>query len=452
MLVVMSVGIFTNPLESNAAPAVSGDYDRDGRTDITVARAILGGWYWFIEQADGGPSDPVLFGLASGQNADTLYAGDFDGDGDFEPAVIRADATGFLTWYSRKSGGAASARPWGIRGDTPTTGYFDSDDAADITVVRNISGFLNWFVRSSEGTPQNAVLWGLNGDSVYTGDLNGDGTDELIVARNIGGFINWFAQTTTGAALTPIVWGLSTDQLLPPYDVNNDGVADLIVVRDVNGALTAFFRLGAEDGTALSAQTANFGLKGDVAFVGSFSNRNAGEFGVYREQTGGVNLHFVLSGGSTEAMTPFGLAGDSFILPSGSAAKSDSSGGAGLAAVCPRIISPGGGILWKPASDHSGQPRVGRPLIIFQRDEPSDGCLSAYASDGTEIGLLGVYERGGKYGDRFYSGFGCGTREYARDLAAEAIAATGSSVMYVEGDTGECVGPIPSATNRTGNL
>ena len=128
-----------------------------------------------------------------------------------------------------------------------------------------------------------------------------------------------------------------------------------------------------------------------------------------------------------------------------------SSGLAALLGVCPGGIEewPGSGMLWKPESDHSGPPRVGRPLVIFSRNKPGSDCLKVFAENGEQVSQVGKYPEENLYGARYYTGYGCGDLKYGRDIEDAALAAAGTINTYLEGRDGVCFGPF-EATNRTG--
>lgn len=111
--------------------------------------------------------------------------------------------------------------------------------------------------------------------------------------------------------------------------------------------------------------------------------------------------------------------------------------------VCTKLRQSGpNGFLWKPASDHSGYPREGKPTALWTKDIPTKSCLSLYAVNGVKIGQIGVFEYSGKYGGRWYSGYGCGDRKSASQVAKAAKQAAGRKKIYVEGRGGTCHGPF----------
>ncbi len=443
--VVVAALLFSTATAADPGRAVVGDYDGDGRTDIVVVRSINGFYFWFLRTAFGVEFPGLLFGLAGSPLpfTDTIIAGDYDGDGDYGVGVTRGEASGLLTWYYLNNDTPVSVS-WGLKGDRPLVGYFDSDAAHDLVVVRNYGGFLYWFIRLSSGGAIGVdplLQLGLSTATPYAGDLNGDGTDEIVVAQEEGNDIKWYAKTIDGTLIGPIAWGLKGDTTLPPIDVNGDGVDDLVVVRALNGShLTAIIRIGNQAGEMIEQRLIpNFGLKTDQPYMGFFAGTSQADAGVFRGQSDGLGMHFVTMG-EFQAQVQFGLSRDKVVSPQGPAV--DSSNASALTEMCPRIIPVTQGFLWKPSSDHSGAPRVGRPLIIVTANKPSINCLRIFAENGEPISRLGLYEYNGIYGGTWYSGWGCGDLKYASQMAAAARTAAGSPNIYVEKGNGICVGPI----------
>ena len=86
--------------------------------------------------------------------------GDFDGDGKTDITVYRP-STGI--WYTQfSSSGAYQAVRWGLSGDVPVAGKYDGDNKTDIALFRPSDG--KWYIlRSTDGAFQQ-MQFGLNGD------------------------------------------------------------------------------------------------------------------------------------------------------------------------------------------------------------------------------------------------------------------------------------------------
>ncbi len=298
-------------------PAVPGDYNGDGKTDLVLARSLGGNWFWAPDWAP----FPVPFGLDLPDYRDTLMGADYNGDGAYEPGVVRNLWGGLYWFYRRPSDGAAIMTQWGLAGDIPLTGNFEMvDRAADQAVVRNQGGFLVWYIKKSSG--QSAVIpWGLAGDTPYAADLSGDDIDELIVARKVGIYVYWYARGMDGTEFPVLQWGLSTDKLLQPYDVDGDERADFAVVREF-GLLRQTYVQFVRDPSSVGGVTykvITFGLIGDAPSFGSYTGTSTADITMYRpyrsEFVSSRHFRNLLDG--FEARQYFGENSDHLVLPNG---------------------------------------------------------------------------------------------------------------------------------------
>ena len=92
------------------------------------------------------------------------YPGDYDGDGKMDITVYRP-ATGI--WYILKSSTAFTgyaAYQWGGSTDTPVSGDYDGDGKSDVAVFRPATGL--WYVlkSSTNFTGYDAYQWGASTD------------------------------------------------------------------------------------------------------------------------------------------------------------------------------------------------------------------------------------------------------------------------------------------------
>ena len=150
-------------------PAV-GDFDGDGKSDITIWRHFASGGYpagmwWVINSHDWSATVTQL-----GQEGDIPVPCDYDGDGKSDYAVFRPSNG---TWYIINSSAhtGPSWNTWGLQGDIPVPGDYDGDGICDV-VFRPSRGV--WHQRSSPRPTRPATL-GVAGDVPVPGDYDGDG-------------------------------------------------------------------------------------------------------------------------------------------------------------------------------------------------------------------------------------------------------------------------------------
>jgi hypothetical protein len=98
-----------------------------------------------------------------GLGTDTVFPGDWDGDGKADLAVARIEG-GVGVWYILPSaGGAIQSRTWGVASDVAVPGDYDGDGRMDIAVWRPSPSPAQFYVMgSSVGAFQRS--WGTTTD------------------------------------------------------------------------------------------------------------------------------------------------------------------------------------------------------------------------------------------------------------------------------------------------
>ena len=200
---------------------VPGDYDADGHQDVAVFRPA--NCMWYLYETSTGAIRTIQWGTWG----DIAAPGDYDGDGRTDVAVFRP-VTGH--WYVRYSrSGTGTAVQWGAAGDVPVPGDYDGDGRTDMAVFRPANGV--WFLRYSSTGATTAFQWGGAGDITVAGDYDGDGLTDGAVFRP--GDATWYIRYTRTGGISAWQWGTATDRPAPG-DYDGDGKTDAAVFRPSN--------------------------------------------------------------------------------------------------------------------------------------------------------------------------------------------------------------------------
>jgi spore coat protein A len=242
---------------------VTGDFDGDGKSDLTVWReapATQAAFYIF--QSSTNTVRAELFGQTGD---DPAVIGDYDGDGKADPAVFRcppvASPAAQCYFYYRGSvanpGGITTYVPWGFGNDGglfPLVGDFDGDGKNDYCLQRtnpSIAGKGQFVLLKSNGFGVEYIDWGNDTDFLIPGDYDGDGKSDFCVRRTVGGARQHWILTRTGAQ-SMVTWGITGDVSVPG-DYDGDGKTDVAVWRPSTDANANFFYVLRSSDGALQA-------------------------------------------------------------------------------------------------------------------------------------------------------------------------------------------------------
>ena len=335
MLTAIAVLLLT-AANNSAADIAAGDYDGDGKSDLAVVlvNRAQGQTAWLARLNSGATPYFWTFGVPG----DALITGKFFGDGKVYPGVVFVrDARKPLEWYIKNTQGLDVALNYGMPGDTiPNLGDLDCDGITDLVAIRNGSssyfpGYRLWYVSlSGSGGAVLESVFGLTSDGVATGDVDGDGCSEMIALR--GGF-TWYTKKLFSPEIGVAQWGLPGDVPLLPQDINGDGRPDYIISRPTGAGQVAYIRYSNN-----SWDTRAIGGDNSIPMVGKFNDRN--DFAWWERSTGFAATR---NPDGSPNVFAFGVSSNALVRPDGTVIQPDQNGRFGTPSSGGGGSSSGGG-------------------------------------------------------------------------------------------------------------
>ncbi len=256
---------------------VFGDFDGDGKADLSVWRGQSGEWLTINSKDNKAQS--TVWGSSAAPYFDVPAPGDYDGDGKMDWAVFRR---GTGEWFIKGSrDGAVTTKLWGLGTDVPVPGDYDGDGKTDIAVWRGSD--THWYiVRSSDGQTQ-TVAWGTSKapyqDVPVAADYDGDGKTDIAVFRQANG--HWYIRLSSSNEIVDKAWGLGSDVPVAA-DYDGDGRADIAVWRGAEGN---WYIIKSSDG-AVQSLSLGSSVLGDVPAPGDFDGDGKADPTVWRAKDG----------------------------------------------------------------------------------------------------------------------------------------------------------------------
>lgn len=209
---------------TNPASHILGDFNGEGRAQVSVFRPETGVWYY--GNAAGADISAVQFGLPG----DVPLLGDFDGDRKTDKAVFRPSAN---SWFIKNSAsGAVTVWSFGLSGDIPTSGDFNGDGRWDIAVYRPSTRLFIYRNSINGLTDVSEGLFGNVGDVPVSCDFDGDGThDRAVWSPDTA---EWTIKRSSDNQFESSFWGLRGD-FPTPLDFDGDGSCERAVWRPFSG-------------------------------------------------------------------------------------------------------------------------------------------------------------------------------------------------------------------------
>ncbi len=198
--------------------------------------------------------------VSVGKNPEGVAAGDFNGDGFIDFAVVNSNDNSISILLADGSGGFTAAGTTYATGDQPVAivaGDFNGDGKLDLAVLNNNDGNIGILLGKGDGTFNTQLAYNLSPSddpvALTTGDFNGDGILDLAVAGSHHNSV--YIMLGNGAGAFPVAnvsqinVGNSPASVVAG-DFNGDGNLDFAVANQSANSISVM--LGGGDGSTFT--------------------------------------------------------------------------------------------------------------------------------------------------------------------------------------------------------
>jgi len=239
----------TNPYPTGI---VTGDFNRDGNMDLVMTVcgdincATTGSVQVLLGQGDGTfIAGNVFIAGPLGTTADTMAAGDFNGDGTPDVVVVNNAINKFgnvSVLIADGNGGFLPPVTYSVNGSTPVwaaVADFNGDHKLDLAISVTTTNSVSILLGNGDGTFQPAVSYAVEvgPQGITIGDVNGDGKPDVIAANQCGvdplcgqGTVSVLLGNGDGTFQNELSFGGGRSPLsVTTADFNGDGHLDVAV-------------------------------------------------------------------------------------------------------------------------------------------------------------------------------------------------------------------------------
>jgi hypothetical protein len=212
------------------------DFNNDGHQDIaTISNCEVGSISIILNNGDATFADPIVFG--AGSFIDALAAGDLDGDGDIDIAIIGGTYETTVVFLNDGLANFSYDEQYGEWWtDTPVAiALVDVENDGDLDMLVGYSNLssIRVFVNAGFGEFEQGDMYvvGDSPDLINSSDLNLDGFQDIVIASASGESVGVLMNNGDGIFVSPVLYHESVGPVKAILfdDQDSDGDIDIVV-------------------------------------------------------------------------------------------------------------------------------------------------------------------------------------------------------------------------------
>jgi FG-GAP-like repeat/Abnormal spindle-like microcephaly-assoc'd, ASPM-SPD-2-Hydin/Cep192 domain 4 len=229
----------------NPASVAVGDFDGDGKLDMASADVAGAQISVFLGNGDGTFKTETTYTTGTSLNPQYIVAGDFNGDGRPDLAVVNQGSNNVGVFINNGDGTFAPMVPYAT-GQGPVAiavGDFNRDGIPDLAVANATDSTITILLGNGDGTFHSVSTPSAIASPVWiaVADFKGDGKLDLVTADMLGDEVSVLLGNGDGTFHTHVEYSTgtgSTPVAVTTGDFNGDGCPDIATANFLNSSVT----------------------------------------------------------------------------------------------------------------------------------------------------------------------------------------------------------------------